>query len=921
MNIGQFVENLEKEVGVPLYRRIKVLPETAHRKKKEPKGERNKYTPDVIKNDRGYADKHQNTHMVFTDYSLYLKHMPGYWVVDVDTKDKAQLSSELPKRLFDAGCYHTETAKGYHFYIKCPDAPTNFSDELEVFKDFKGDFLGRDKGNNVWETKTRLVQGNHIMEFDWGDLGQYMKQDQMYKPSKEDRKKKKREKKKAVLKEKAMAEEDPDPEGLDPQRVDDVAIKSYLSRICPNAKHYDDWLKIGIILFNAYNGKNKGLNLWNEWCKKSPKYEEDEQETKWDTFRNDHPDKIGWKSLKFMADKENPLNMYEALYNEGGEDRLVREMNKELCFNKHTCEYIRTFLDVGKHEDGKWNTFKRAPIQTAYNKYKFWVENEETGKKRKVNPFDIWDESNLRRDVKKIAFDARPTGIRDPDIYNIWQGYAMTAEQSSVYDEEDAQPVLDHIFNIWCQCREDYYEYVLNWFAHLLQFPWIKIGTLLALQSEQGAGKGVVMKMIEQIMGTAHFTSTCSMSNIIGDFNGGLEGKVLIDLDEAFWGGDVKVQSKMKSLITETTQLINKKCKEAYEIQNTSAFMITTNNELFAGIEKGDRRYFPLRLDDKFAGVETDESRAYFASVRGCASNQDPPVEVYGALAKFLYRRDLSGFRPRKIPRTDLLQDQIERGWNSVVKWWKDMLVDGRFGLPDFDKEAQNRTSDMTKYEYEAEMEYWGYVKPGINGRIVGEKYKVIVGDEKYWVLKDYNGTEEPMNDETKSQYLARRFYGPVRHSGPFSNTTRESLMKNNEGGLAEVSVMWEGRPIPKYQDKQKVNYRGYDPKWLYQVYLTAHRSNRLGHGKPEVYNAWCQKMNKMFKITKRTHGSSKRDTTWEIIPLAHLRVEFNRFCQYEYKWDADVLEVEATAGGKLIDQTDGGKEVYNQGCMISDDE
>jgi len=897
MNIGQFCDAFETEVGHPIIRRIIVKTEKETKsKKKEPKWERNQMTPDEIAKCRGYDKKNANSQKVFTDYSIALKHCPGYWCVDVDTKDFPDDS--LARILAEDGCYSTETNKGFHFYIKCPDVP-DFTNEIDLFNDFQGDFLGKSNGVNTWETKTRKVVGTHFAEYSWAQLQPHMNLQKMNEKSASQKKKDElKKKKKAMEKKKKEDSEEKDPLGLENIPTDDV-IKGFLARI-KNTATYDDWLLVGCALSNCYKGKVKGLNLWLEWSKKSPKHDDDTTETKYGTFRGTHENPAGWKSLRFLANRDDPLNRYEALFSEGGPDALVKEMNKELCFNQQTSEYIRVFPNIGKNEDGKWGTFKANQIKEAFKRYTFFIINENTGKKMKVNPFDIWSEHINRRDVKKIAFDARPRASADPNIFNIWQGYAINKEEAQVYDEDDAQPMLDHIFNIWCQNRQDHYDYVMSWFAHILQFPYIKIGTLLALQSEQGAGKGIVFEQIGAIMGSAHFCATASMNNILGDFNGGLEGKVLIDLDEAFWGGEVKLMGKMKNLITEKKQNVNKKNKEAYEIENTSAFSITTNNTLFAGVEKGDRRHCCLRLDDRYAGIETDESKVYVEGVRGCPSGKDVPEHIYGALAKVLYNRDLSGFRPRKIPRTDLLQDQIERGWNSVVRWWKDVLVDATFGLPDYDKEYKTTHSEysgeMKKTEYITDMEFYPFIKDRVNGRIAQETYPVKKGKMMRYPIHPTKlvGPMTNYEDETFKAYL-ERCYMPGLSNDRYEVSTK----------AVKEEVVFNGEAQYDTEDKTRVLYSGYSPKWLYNTYTEAHRAGRLGHGKPETYSSWSKEFRKIYDVKEKKHSKDKktghRDVSWQVIDLDTARHNFNKSQQYEYEWD-QAEELTPEMGKKVVE-------------------
>ena len=932
MNIGAFAENLEKEVGTPCIRYIRVIEETKTRKdgskykKKIPFGEKNNMTPQAISLFRGYDIRSSNPTQCFTDYSLYLKHMPGIWCIDIDTKADDVLAKELPQRMIDAGCFATETNKGYHFYIKCPDAPTDFTNEIEVFKDFKGDFLGRDLGCNVWEKKTRKLDGNHIMEFEWSDLSQYLDIEKMNEESRADKKKRlKLEKAKARL-EKLKADNEPDPEGIN-SPFTDGQVQSYLDRIKNvegHSKHYDDWLKIGACLYNTYQGKNKGLRMWIDWSSKSPKHDEDQNEESWETFKKDHPDPAGWKTLRFMADTDSPTNIYQGAFmsrKDDGfnaqKDAVAELMNERIMWNRMTKEYIQVYDDIQKTEEGRWGSYKNQQMVEEFEKHCFFAEGP-NGKPREYNPFDLWKKSPKRKEVRCIEFD--PKNPDNPNIFNLWQGYAISPEEADVYDEDDAQPLIDHIFRIWCQGREDHFTYVINWFAHILQRPWHKMGVLLALQSEEGAGKGVVMEAIARIMGSCHFSATANANSIIGDFNGGLEAKCLVDLDEAVWGGDIKQMGKMKNIITEQSQEVNKKHKEAYKIKNSTNFMITTNNDLFAGVEKGARRYACFRLDDRYAGVATQESNEYFRQIRGGSTDSCPSLAVCGAFAKYLYKRDLSAWSCRQLPRTDLLQDQIERGWNSVVRWWWDMLQDGRWGLPDYNEQYKNCLTGygdaIKKTEYDVNMEYFGFVKDKVNGRITTEAYSEIVGIKKYWQRKDFNGSIMPQDGETKKQFLKRVYLDP-------SNDYRYKHMAitDSNGYPKEYAVKWEGFDIPLKETKYKEIYKGYNPKWLWEVYCDAVKSNKVGHSRsPETYNAWCQKMRKITDVNTRKHGSgSNQETTWECHTLADCREKFNRSQSWTYNYDEEDEVITPQNGGKIV-ETDGPGQQLPHGCLIDID-
>ena len=231
---------------------------------------------------------------------------------------------------------------------------------------------------------------------------------------------------------------------------------------------------------------------------------------------------------------------------------------------------------------------------------------------------------------------------------------------------------MNHIKTCWCDGNEESYNYVLNWFAWILQNPHKKSGVVLALRSKQGGGKGVVISKLDEIIGDTHFCQNSNANYLFGDFNGQLEGKILINLDEAYWGGDKKMEGQMKNKITEKNQTINKKNKEAYKISCYANYVISTNGEWFAGVTEDDRRYYCLELNNKHAGRMTKEKEDYFRPIIDASA---------GSFAKVLYNRDISDYNPRIFKKTALLQNQVERNWNSVASWWNSVMRDGGFTL------------------------------------------------------------------------------------------------------------------------------------------------------------------------------------------------------------------------------------------------
>ena len=76
--------------------------------------------------------------------------------------------------------------------------------------------------------------------------------------------------------------------------------------------NYDDWIKIGIIIYNTIGGDN-GLAIYHKFSKFSDKYDEDETNKKYDSFQSDRDIKLTIGTLKQMA-KDDDIEEYNKLY-------------------------------------------------------------------------------------------------------------------------------------------------------------------------------------------------------------------------------------------------------------------------------------------------------------------------------------------------------------------------------------------------------------------------------------------------------------------------------------------------------------------------------------------------------------------------------------------------------------------------------
>ncbi len=526
-------------------------------------------------------------------------------------------------------------------------------------------------------------------------------------------------------------------------------LQDILNSLPEECYEYDSWIKIGMAIHNVCEGDNIGVGMYVDWSKKDVEnFDLDLVKKNWRYWsKKKTGNKLGLTFLRKLKQKYQPKNKQslEQVFIGGlcnveygknikvAKKVMLNEMNNRVIFVKETGDYILLDKKIIRKESEELITMPCWYLKNATKtkdhfvkeKFSFTYKNgdpdDEDDKAEEktiiLDPFKEWCEWIDRKEVRAIGFDPRDNS--NSDLFNLWNGFNISKEVADSYDETAAEPILEHIRHLWCNDDEDSFEYVMNYFSHIIQKPHIKTGVLLALKSKQGGGKGIILDKLAQIIGDAHYAQNSNANFLFGDFNGQLEGKILINLDEAFWGGDKKLEGVIKNKITEKRQTINKKNKENYMVDCYANYIITTNNDWFAGTTEDDRRHYCLELNNKLSGRMKKETLEHIQPVL------DAPCEAF---AKVLYNRDISEFKPRMFKKTPLLQNQVEMNWNSPKVFWNNLMKDGGF---EYDGKFIEWGKTLKISTYEGNKTYGLEIK--------NKKKEKRVVYSKDWIFKCYD--------------------------------------------------------------------------------------------------------------------------------------------------------------------------------------
>lgn len=349
--------------------------------------------------------------------------------------------------------------------------------------------------------------------------------------------------------------------------------------------------------------------------------------------------------------------------------------------------------------------------------------------------------------------------------FNLWQGFR--AQVVDKVDESKISLILNHIKEVWAGGNEECYRWILSWYAHIIQKPNVKTQKCLTLVSEQGAGKNVISDFIEEfVIGQLHAITICGLDKITSRFNAIREGMLMIVLNEVdACEGFKSAFVKMKSLITEKRQEIERKGIDPTLILDCTNYVILSNDRFSVYVEDGDRRYMMPDVSDKFKG-NTD----YFDNLRATLT-QDTANHLFTFLLNY---QGINVIDEKNIPTTETKRSMLANSISSAIAFGKafksgDLNIDDLMTEVNNDRNRQNKplleyytkpecydTNNRKICAYtpkDATLELYFYYCSKIKRRPLAK--------EKFYtdILKEFTTTRPRVNGQRPYCYIIPIFY------------------------------------------------------------------------------------------------------------------------------------------------------------------
>lgn len=286
----------------------------------------------------------------------------------------------------------------------------------------------------------------------------------------------------------------------------------------------------------------------------------------------------------------------------------------------------------------------------------------------------------MRRDLECLPFASKPNDVirqfyADPNthmydsmafsplpqpanVHNLWRPVAIHPKKGNW------QVIRKHLFEVICSQNRKNFSYLLQFLAHMVQFPEQKPGVMIVLLGRQGTGKGAFFQLLGRIWRHS-VLQVSDIERVTGRFNAALGQNYVVVMDEALFAGDRRAQDRVKSLITEPIISIEEKHQPQRIIHSFHRFFAASNHEHFVQVDNDDRRYFILQVSDKVA-----QNEVYFKRLFAAIESDDAIAAFIHTLTKI----DLEGFNPRVAPKTQAHAEQKILSLSRFEKYWHHAL-------------------------------------------------------------------------------------------------------------------------------------------------------------------------------------------------------------------------------------------------------
>ncbi len=414
----------------------------------------------------------------------------------------------------------------------------------------------------------------------------------------------------------------------------------------------------------------------------------------------------GWKISRSVLELKGNAEKYAIKQIESGKfkaiDPWLQYFNDKYAVVKNFGGKCLVISDQRDHSLERFRLVRQtfSTLAEAYSHKNVQIGTDKFKNPKYMPAGKWWLQNEHRRQYSAVAF--APERTLPDDIYNLWRGFSVTSEPG------DCSLFLHHLRENVCSGDAGYYDYLIKWMARAVQCPHLPGYVAVVLRGGRGVGKSFFAHTFGQLFGR-HYMHISNSGHLVGNFNSHLRDLVLLFADEAFFAGDKRHESILKTLVTEEQMAIEAKGIDV-EMAPNCIHLIMASNDLHVIPAGGDeRRFFVVDVGDA-----EKQNTPYFRAIKAQMELKDDKGKMagYRALLDHLRTLDITDFEVRKVPTTPALREQKLLSLSVVEEWWYQKLLTG-CSLRNGDEWQTDFPVEQLVNDYVAEMKRFNISKRG----------------------------------------------------------------------------------------------------------------------------------------------------------------------------------------------------------------
>lgn len=438
-------------------------------------------------------------------------------------------------------------------------------------------------------------------------------------------------------------------------------------------RHWDDWVRIGLAI-RACAGTDAdrvevAQEVFTEFSEKASKHDPYLSQNKWDMdFDKNYTGAVGPRTLMYEASqsksgweepKPDPTQSFssydekdsawEAVKSKGGSGKPLSLSNLKTdtgWVDEINAKYAIIEGRSGVQRVDETGVVILKPTSQADFRLQYSHRVVPGGRTELGIAWPKHPHSRRYKDVGMYPVGQEPKGH-----LNLFRGIPAKSYKCQnikpIAKSKLCKKLLAYFRDVICSGDTSLVEYVLNWIAWKIQNPLSKHGVNLVLVGEQGTGKGTLGQMLLDVFGPSYSSHLQDVESFLGKFNGHLEGKLFLFVDEGMFGRDARLAGKYKAYTTEPFMQLEHKGVNTVQTRNHFSILICSNTLTAVPIEPNDRRATVIEVSSS-----RRNDNAYFTELwkEWGSGGREGFIEL-------MLHRDLSNFDPHTPIQTTAKSD------------------------------------------------------------------------------------------------------------------------------------------------------------------------------------------------------------------------------------------------------------------------